>query len=591
MGLSVYEQISFDEKKHSIETRIKNMMWTVSGDYELTTAINFEKYDRAKYMTMYDAAKFGAFAKYFSKEEVSLYLAKKSYLFADEEILMTITQLCIDFASFYKVSKERAGFQALRYKAYDEMSDIVLSQKHMNFIRRVKLGLCRVVLSGQYSGEKAVKEVVDSIVALENCEDTFDIIKTIDHVYNTYFDLEFEKKHGDLAQVLSVTLEELRNSEWADMVKEEANEVTLEDYVESLSNKMTNLDEVKEDKEERTQRAQIIKVNDEDTKKMHSYVELNYGKTYLNETERLKLNRQACKGIHSECSLHFTEGILHSTAKINYQYKYIQRQAEKNTMAYYDNHRMVKSNVSILADILKKSLIIRNEPDFKYADNGLIQPRLLWKVEHTNDRKLFKKIYNSDSTDFVVDILIDSSGSQSRRQAKVAMQGYIISEALSLVNIPHRVMSFCSFWDHTILQRFRDYDDPRHKNFRIFEFYASSYNRDGLAIRGVYEDLIKREEDNKILIILSDGKPNDMTLKRNNGRQPISYQGRTAINDTAFEVRRLRKAGIAVLGVFAGNENELAAEKLIFGKDFAYIRNIKNFSNVVGVYLKKQIGE
>ena len=48
---------------------------------------------------------------------------------------------------------------------------------------------------------------------------------------------------------------------------------------------------------------------------------------------------------------------------------------------------------------------------------------------------------------------------------------------------------------------------------------------------------------------------------------------------------------IAVLGVFAGEEEDLAAEKKIFGKDFAYIRDLSNFANVVGRYLKKQILE
>ena len=46
-----------------------------------------------------------------------------------------------------------------------------------------------------------------------------------------------------------------------------------------------------------------------------------------------------------------------------------------------------------------------------------------------------------------------------------------------------------------------------------------------------------------------------------------------------------------MLGVFAGEEEDLAAEKKIFGKDFAYIRDLSGFANVVGHYLKKQITE
>ena len=67
------------------------------------------------------------------------------------------------------------------------------------------------------------------------------------------------------------------------------------------------------------------------------------------------------------------------------------------------------------------------------------------------------------------------------------------------------------------------------------------------------------------------------------------YEGDFAVRDTAFEVRMARSLGISVLGVFAGEDEDLAAEKKIFGKDFAYIRSISGFSNVVGTYLKRQL--
>ncbi|MFQ9878888.1 MAG: hypothetical protein ACLRW4_10730 [Ruminococcus sp.] len=52
---------------------------------------------------------------------------------------------------------------------------------------------------------------------------------------------------------------------------------------------------------------------------------------------------------------------------------------------------------------------------------------------------------------------------------------------------------------------------------------------------------------------------------------------------------KLRSQGVSVLGVFAGEEKDLATEKKIFGKDFAYIRNITGFSKIVGRYLTKQL--
>lgn len=173
----------------------------------------------------------------------------------------------------------------------------------------------------------------------------------------------------------------------------------------------------------------------------------------------------------------------------------------------------------------------------------------------------------------------------------MALQAYILMEALSQVQIPQRVMSFCTFWDHTILQRFREYDEDRSANERIFSFTTSSNNRDGLAIRAAAQGLLARQEERKILIILSDGRPYDVILNRPNARNPQPYYGEYAVTDTGTEVRRLRNLGVSVLGVFAGEEKDLEAEKKIFGKDFAYIRDISNFSRIVGNYLMKQIEE
>jgi len=45
-------------------------------------------------------------------------------------------------------------------------------------------------------------------------------------------------------------------------------------------------------------------------------------------------------------------------------------------------------------------------------------------------------------------------------------------------------------------------------------------NRDGLAIKAVYDSLLNRTELHKILIVLSDGKPCDMCMKRPGIKSP-----------------------------------------------------------------------
>ena len=188
------------------------------------------------------------------------------------------------------------------------------------------------------------------------------------------------------------------------------------------------------------------------------------------------------------------------------------------------------------------------------------------------------------------DILIDSSGSQRRNQALVASQAYVLAQALTLNGIPNRVMGFNSFLDYTILKRYRDYESSLRANENIFEYYCTGNNRDGLAIKAVVEELKSRPEDNKILIVLSDGRPNDIKVGKGQSQTlEEAYRGATAVRDTAIEVRRARQQGIMVLGVFTGKERDLPAEKLIYGKDFAYIKDINRFADLVIKYLKQVI--
>jgi len=121
--------------------------------------------------------------------------------------------------------------------------------------------------------------------------------------------------------------------------------------------------------------------------------------------------------------------------------------------------------------------------------------------------------------------------------------------------------------------------------------FASGENRDGLAVRATHDSMLNRQETHKILILLSDGKPCNINVSRPGMRNPSDYTGEKAVKDTAFKIRRAKALGISVLGIFAGNFEDVPAEKKIFGKGFAYIRDISNFSHIVGVYLRRQLEE
>ena len=582
-----------EEFELELENRIKNLIWTVSGDYTLDVKPDIESYHRSHAVGLYDGIKQGAFARYFNREELSLYLMKKIYLHGEEGPLMSLAQLCIEWSVAERITKEREGIKEIRKEALEDILEMDFSRLAASEPGRLKLMLFKECLNGSEPATNRMRAFMEQVQALSDAKETIELIHTIDKLYNAMVDPNFEKRYGNLETVLAVSLEELAEFSWKDYLEEEALEESFGTYLEHLNEAMTNLDKMElnqetkkeESEEETSQKKKILVVDEEALSKMHSYVQRNYGIGYLSETEEKRRNLLLCRGIHSDCSLYFTEGVLKHAVLRNYQYEYAKKQRDKNRYEYYNNHRMVKNNIRQLSDMLKKALVMRDEVQETISDRGRIVPSRLWRVGRSHDSRVFLRKLNHDNSDFVVDVLIDASGSQRQ----VAMQAYILSEALSIANVPHRVMSFCTFWDYTILHRFREYEDDRSANENIFEYNTSSNNRDGLAIKAAGYELLNREEEHKILIVLSDGRPYDVILNRPNARNPQPYQGKYAISDTAFEVRKLRSKGVCVLGVFAGEEKDLPAEKKIFGKDFAYIRDVAGFSGIVGRYLLKQL--
>lgn len=589
------ETLEIEDSRLELENRIRNLLWTVSGDYKLDMKPDVSLFLRSKAIALYDGIKQGALARFYDKDLLGLYLVKKVFLQADEGELTAVAQLCIEEAIGEKICEERPGIRNMQREAFEDILDQEFEKmpSQADFLGRLKVAVLRRRLDGGvYRVEQKLQPFMDLVIRSGEAEDTMELIRCIDELYNSMIDPAFEQRRGSLERVMAVTLEELTEFSWEDFLSEEMYEEALESYVEKLTTNMAGMEDrsVTEEMEQKSQKKKnITVVTPEMLEKAYTYVELNYGRTYLSEAEEKKINYLMCRGVHSDCSLYFTEGVLKNPVKRNYQYEYAKRLRNKNIWLYHDKHRIVKRNISVLTDTLRKSLVLRSETQTVLSDRGQIVPSRLWRVGRSQDAKLFERELKADASDFVVDVLIDASGSQMSRQGEVALQAYIISEALSNVEIPHRVMSFCTFWDYTILHRFREYDDPRSANENIFNYVTSSNNRDGLAIKTAGYGLLAREEEKKILIVLSDGKPYDVLVNRPNARNPKPYQGKEAIADTATEIRRLRNLDVSVLGVFAGEEKDLATEKKIFGKDFAYIRNIKNFSKIVGRYLTKQL--
>lgn len=318
-----------------------------------------------------------------------------------------------------------------------------------------------------------------------------------------------------------------------------------------------------------------------------------YGKPLFDPVKAADIEKQLCRLSHENCHLHFTTGEP-VPGKIQNAFEALHKRQEKEQIE--QNRRSYKASltqnslaISRLADKIRNAALLYLEPADIKSNSGKINCSTVWRAAKLNEENVFTRREREDMGEISVDILLDASTSQKSRQELVSAQGYMIAEALSHCHIPCRVMSFCSMTGYTIMRVFRDYLNPR-DNEKIFEYVSNGCNRDGLAIKAAHYLIDQTGYEHKMLIVLSDVKPNDiMKIRTDAESEPVPYIDRAGITDTALEVRRAQESGIAVMCVFTGGDDDLPAAKLVYGRNFARIQSLDKLADAVGKLIQTQI--
>ncbi len=249
-----------EEYRLEVENRIRNLVWTVSGDYTMEVRPDVEGFQRARNTAIYDCIKQGAFAKYLDREQLSLYLVKKMFLQAQEAPLLVISSLCIEEAVRGRLMAEREGIAEIRRKACEEILNQDFGILTSSKLGMFKAAYLRESLEGEITVTRQNRKCLELLYSLRDTEDTGEVIKVADRLYNQLVEPDFEKKKGSLEKVLSITLQELAEYSWKDFLSEEMYEDNLEVYLERISENMTTLDiredngEQKESEEEKEEK-------------------------------------------------------------------------------------------------------------------------------------------------------------------------------------------------------------------------------------------------------------------------------------------------------------------------------------------------
>lgn len=583
---SMYEDYEF-------ENRINNLAWTISGNYNEEINISKENYI-SKDVAMYFAIMEGARYKYIDWDIIKKYIFSRVKDGYDLEIISNLIHIIFNRVIEEKVLKERPGVEDIIKQAYKDIISNLAKIYNSDTIQKVKYTIILEQLGKHPNVDAYTRRIIKSLKEVNINQDLIDILKDIDNIYLKYFTMLDNIQQKNNFEYDYINDKEIDFNTFSDFMYEELySDEIIENKISEISSSMIieSIGEKDIDKKNESSN-RILYVDKETAEKIYSKIEHYYGKSYINKENVKFLESKYCKGVHEGCRIHFTDGVLRSECNNIAQIKYATRQRENNISKFRDKAKIHRRNIKKLKENISRILIEENESSKVYSDYGNVCANRAWRISRSNNNKIFYKNIVNEKGKYVIDILLDGSGSQSRNQGNVATQAYIISKALIKANIPNRVVGFSSFMDYTILKRFRDYDDNEESCENIFDYFCTGNNRDGLAIKSICHELINRNEENKILIVLSDGKPNDVKIGKDREkiiRGEMSYKGVVGIKDTANEVRKARNNNIKVLGVFTGKEDSIEAERLIYGKDFIYTKNIDKFSEIVSIYLKKII--
>ena len=123
--MSIKEMPANDISEEALETariqnRLKNLLWTISGDYSLGTEVNAAVFKKSKYIALYDAVCKGGFARYFRPRTLEQYFEKAFLYGAEPSVLLPLSRLCIESAVWKKLAADRGGIAELRRMAFED---------------------------------------------------------------------------------------------------------------------------------------------------------------------------------------------------------------------------------------------------------------------------------------------------------------------------------------------------------------------------------------------------------------------------------------------------------------------------------------
>lgn len=285
------------------------------------------------------------------------------------------------------------------------------------------------------------------------------------------------------------------------------------------------------------------------------------------ETERLKELNEAAQSI--------SYGDIHSGVNIQ-----VHRIAQVDD-ELEDQFYQICGPLLDISKKLQRSLIQKlNDQQRGGKQTGLVMGRRL--DAHAlcrNDGKVFyKNNLPNEAPRLSVGLLLDESGSMScgDRSTYARAAAIILYDFCQSLNIPIMIYGHSTGWGSDVdLYSYAEFDSiDRDDKFRLMDISARNSNRDGAALRFVAEQLSKRPEEVRVLMLLSDGQP-----------AASGYSGTAAEEDLRGIKQEYTRKGILFIAAAIG-EDKPNIER-IYGDSFLDITDLNQLPMKLTAVIKR----
>lgn len=556
------------------DSRFQNLFWLLSDDYNINPNLDLITKENVN-SEIFQTALFGFSHRFYDIKSAMKIIDNMS----NKTDIFTILIIILYNNLRDKMITERNGLED-----FDRLQKQYYSDKYYRSNpRNISEELEKYHYTDKpWTTHKSIREIL--ILTKTKCDNSMSLINLLIKIVNKYFysyktnsvDDNFEKIKKEVKPVIEKTNQKIITKQES-VSQLEKYSIGSQEFTEDLYKLLEDEDVDSDNPIQKTSR----------TKDVHTNIERLYGKSIVDKSVLNSLKNKLSTDIHSDVNFHIVNAS--STRIENYRTSLLLESYNENLKHFEKNILIYNRQVNVLSEMLKQALLKNEDDDVIISTFGTIDIKRAWRHIKLNDDKIFNRIYKSENSPMSVDLLLDMSASQNEKKEIIAAEAYVIAKALSDLSIKVRVLGFQNMYDYLIITKFKDYDEQNCKN--IFHYHPEGSNRDGLALKFMRNIMVEQMES-KLLIMLTDGKPNNIVNLNFVGKTRFKaqdYVGELAVKDSAKEVFLTRMQKIKLLGVFTGSQDDLTFEKEIFTNDFCYIKSPEMFSKIVGSFIKNII--